>query len=322
MEKRGDSVVVRAGTLPLVVTAPHAIFLSRDDAEVHQPESLTGWLCDSLATSLRAASITWSPAEISRSSQTRAPNPQNRDPNHLLESELATNPWNAALADLLRRWPRFSCLLVDIHGRRDPVGEAASTLGPGDVDIGLGALQAEAPAQVQLLRENLAASLAAVFELHGFTVNPNPALTGRGPPPRCTVTQQAVRCGQVAVQLELSLRLRRALHADEALLENFGAALRDACLAVHPLCTLLSDVGARLRPAWASAATVASVASKLADVGIDSPAALAAALDRHDGAQQLNERLAAAGHKTLRSSTLSVMREVLASERASPMGIS
>ena len=80
--------------------------------------------------------------------------------------------------------------------------------------------------------------------LEGFTVSMDPCLTGYiasggsdGHSPGGgaseelvphTMTMQAVRHGLRAVQLELSLRLRKRLRYDHALRARFGAALLDA----------------------------------------------------------------------------------------------
>ena len=83
-----ERLQVRLGVQPLIFTAPHAIYLHRDDQPDHKPEDHTGYLAEVLAEETGASCITWSSKEVSRSARTSAPNPSNRDPNYLRCDEL------------------------------------------------------------------------------------------------------------------------------------------------------------------------------------------------------------------------------------------
>ena len=135
----GSSVVsTRVGRVPLILSAPHAIYLFRDYSDVHKPEDLTGWLADSLGDTVCAGVLTWSQAEVARSARSGEPSRSNRDPNHLRLDELCGNPWNAALGSLVGRWMPWGCLLADLHGRRDHrIGD--DSVDASDCDCGLGA---------------------------------------------------------------------------------------------------------------------------------------------------------------------------------------
>lgn len=220
---------MRLGVQPLIFTAPHAIYLHRDDQPDHKPEDHTGYLAEVLAEETGASCITWSSKEVSRSARTSAPNPSNRDPNYLRCDELERNPWNQAVRACAGRWPPGACLLVDLHGRRDHV---AGLNDPSDCDTGLGAMEAAAPDRLSTLRTALSALEHALGG--AFVLNRTPRLCGCWPAAteRCTVSQQAVGCGLAAVQLELSLRLRRELHASAEARTAFARALLSAALAV------------------------------------------------------------------------------------------
>ena len=215
------------GPAPVLFTAPHAIYLYRDNAEVHKPEDLTGFLAEDFAASLGGSALMWSREVVSSSARTSQPQPEHRDPNYLRTDELAENPWNAALRELLHRWPPWSCLHVDVHGRRDyHAGINDESCDASDVDCGLGALRACGPPSLLATVERAAAHyLGAALASTSFVLNLRPRLTGAATAGRWTVSQQSVRCGAVGVQLELSLRLRRALHADDRLRHRFASAL-------------------------------------------------------------------------------------------------
>ena len=225
-----EDVQIRLGAEPLIFTAPHAIYLQRDGKPNHKPEDHTGFLAEALAEEVGGSCITWSSREVTRSSRTGAPNPTNRDPNYLLRHELETNPWNDALRACCGRWPPWACLVVDLHGRRN---HEPGVNDDSDCDAGLGAMEAFAPEQVEALRaalHNLQPALQA-----GFVLNRTPRLAGCWPARtgRCTITQQAVGCGQAAVQLELTLRLRRDLFQSAAARTDLARAL----LAVARACS-------------------------------------------------------------------------------------
>ena len=59
-------------------------------------------------------------------------------------------------------------------------------------------------------------------------MNEAPVLTGVRPDGRLTLSQQGVARGLASVQLELSLRLRRALVADDDAARMFARAVVDA----------------------------------------------------------------------------------------------
>ena len=234
-------VVTKPGRgVPLVFSAPHTCYLERDNDIVHKPEDLTNFLADSLSDDMGASMIGWSSELVSQSVKTGQPVPDARDPNYLRDDELDSNPWNTALRSLLGRWSPWACVLVDVHGRRDHVpGMNDASVDASDCDCGLGAMRANAPPPVlRLIEQALFTRLSAAFEGTDFRLNMNPRLMGAWPDGRCTVSQQAVAQQAAAVQLELSLRLRKALHFDDRLRSRIRSALaavaRTVALAALP----------------------------------------------------------------------------------------
>jgi len=61
-----------------------------------------------------------------------------------------------------------------------------------------------------------------------FLLSDNPVLTGMRTDGRMTMSQQGVALGMTSVQIELSLRLRRALKEDPTALRAFALAITRA----------------------------------------------------------------------------------------------
>jgi hypothetical protein len=217
----------RIGVAPLLFTAPHTIYLHRDAEADHKPEDLTGFLCETFAESTGGSALTWSRDISSISARTAQPQAGLRDPNYLRIDELPSNPWNEALRNALQRWPPWACLHCDLHGRRDHhPGINDDSVDASDCDCGLAAMRARAPPLlVRTIERALLQQLGRALSSTEFVLNLRPRLSGGWTNGRCTLSQQAVEFRYAAVQLELSLRLRRALHADDRLRDRVAAAL-------------------------------------------------------------------------------------------------
>ena len=216
----------RIGVAPLLFTAPHTIYLHRDAEADHKPEDLTGFLCETFAESTGGSALTWSRDISSISARTAQPQAGLRDPNYLRIDELPSNPWNEALRNALQRWPPWACLHCDLHGRRDHHPGINDSVDASDCDCGLAAMRARAPPLlVRTIERALLQQLGRALSSTEFVLNLRPRLSGGRTNGRCTLSQQAVEFRYAAVQLELSLRLRRALHADDRLRDRVAAAL-------------------------------------------------------------------------------------------------
>ena len=114
----------------------------------------------------------------------------------------------------------------------------SAEIGDGDCDVGVGALEAVnvelADSLGRRSRTGWTGCLArwrrrrearGEFDSPAYAVNARPVLTGRRPDGRLTLSQQGCALGLVSVQLELSMRLRRALVGDRA--GDGGFRLRD-----------------------------------------------------------------------------------------------
>ena len=249
--------VERHGDARVLFTAPHGVYLRREVVtangpafETHVPERWTSFIALAFAGAANGSSMTWHRAERERSEATRTFDPGHIDPNCVSTDIAGTYNWGVLLrrfadrASFENRSPATdgetrAWFHVDVHGRRDPE-VSHETLGPGDVDIGTGALRAYRPELADALAEALGRRLRAFFATVGdafptrakrrkgdkaFRVNERPVLRGARDDGRMTLSQQSARLGLVSVQLELSLRLRLVLKDDPEKARDFARAV-------------------------------------------------------------------------------------------------
>ena len=249
--------VERHGDARVLFTAPHGVYLRREVVtangpafETHVPERWTSFIALAFAGAANGSSMTWHRAERERSEATRTFDPGHVDPNCVSTDIAGTYNWGVLLRRFADRASFENRSLatdgetrawfhVDVHGRRDPE-VSHETLGPGDVDIGTGALRAYRPELADELAEALGRRLRAFFATAGdafptrakrrkgekaFRVNERPVLRGARDDGRMTLSQQSARLGLVSVQLELSLRLRLVLKDDPEKARDFARAV-------------------------------------------------------------------------------------------------
>lgn len=151
--------VTLEGSRPMLVTAPHNIYLRRDGHSPHVMEEYTTLIAQRLARQLGGACLSWSRAEQKRSELLwnlarirEAPDPSsfldrcNRDPNYLHTEEVTQNPWFRQMLRLAERWRDSKdhsirpTLHVDMHGCRDPPTT------PSHLTVGLAAMRHEVEA--------------------------------------------------------------------------------------------------------------------------------------------------------------------------------
>lgn len=249
--------VERHGDARVLFTAPHGVYLRRELVtangpafETHVPERWTSFIALAFAGAANGSSMTWHRAERERSEATRTFDPGHIDPNCVSTDIAGTYNWGVLLRRFADRASFENRSLatdgetrawfhVDVHGRRDPE-VSHETLGPGDVDIGTGALRAYRPELADALAEALGRRLRAFFATVGdafptrakkrkgeeaFRVNERPVLRGARDDGRMTLSQQSARLGLVSVQLELSLRLRLVLKDDPEKAREFARAV-------------------------------------------------------------------------------------------------
>jgi hypothetical protein len=249
--------VERHGDARVLFTAPHGVYLRREVVtangpafETHVPERWTSFIALAFAGAANGSSMTWHRAERERSEATRTFDPGHIDPNCVSTDIAGTYNWGVLLRRFADRASFENRSLatdgetrawfhVDVHGRRDPE-VSHETLGPGDVDIGTGALRAYRPELADALAEALGRRLRAFFATVGdafptrakrrkgdkaFRVNERPVLRGARDDGRMTLSQQSARLGLVSVQLELSLRLRLVLKDDPEKARDFARAV-------------------------------------------------------------------------------------------------
>ena len=249
--------VERHGDARVLFTAPHGVYLRREVVtangpafETHVPERWTSFIALAFAGAVNGSSMTWHRAERERSEATRTFDPGHIDPNCVSTDIAGTYNWGVLLRrfadrasfenrNLATDGETRAWFHVDVHGRRDPE-VSHETLGPGDVDIGTGALRAYRPELADALAEALGRRLRAFFASVGdafptrakrrkgdkaFRVNERPVLRGARDDGRMTLSQQSARLGLVSVQLELSLRLRLVLKDDPEKARDFARAV-------------------------------------------------------------------------------------------------
>ena len=250
--------VERHGDARVLFTAPHGVYLRREVVtangpafETHVPERWTSFIALAFAGAANGSSMTWHRAERERSEATRTFDPGHVDPNCVSTDIAGTYNWGVLLRRFADRASFENRSLatdgetrawfhVDVHGRRDPE-VSHETLGPGDVDIGTGALRADRPKLAAALAEALGRRLRAFFAVasdafpthakkrkgfqEAFRVNERPVLRGARDDGRMTLSQQSARLGLVSVQLELSLRLRLVLKDDPEKARDFARAV-------------------------------------------------------------------------------------------------
>eukprot|EP00756_Hemistasia_phaeocysticola_P003382 Hpha_TRINITY_DN12218_c0_g1::TRINITY_DN12218_c0_g1_i1::g.17155::m.17155 len=216
---------------PMVLfTAPHCLYLCRDQHKDHPAEEYTGTLARGFAAAVGGGHLTWARHEQKRVNAKKRGCPSNRDPNFLLATELERSPWTQQLRALRKDCPLT--LHCDIHGCKDPHTEPHHY--KAHVHVGLAAMEQAGREDVPMFRAALQEELDMVLGPRGFIVdaqprclvgswvNRTPAHCGR----RMTVTQQAVQFGYShAIQLELAHSLRQTMAHDDTLKKGFSAAL-------------------------------------------------------------------------------------------------
>eukprot|EP00401_Gymnodinium_catenatum_P026991 CAMPEP_0117529030 /NCGR_PEP_ID=MMETSP0784-20121206/37623_1 /TAXON_ID=39447 /ORGANISM="" /LENGTH=460 /DNA_ID=CAMNT_0005325341 /DNA_START=66 /DNA_END=1448 /DNA_ORIENTATION=- len=190
------------GTQPVLVTAPHNIFLLRDGQPAHVMEEYTTLIAQRVARQLGGTYLVWSRAEQHRSELLWSLSnnsgqgncgeagsyldPRNRDPNYLSTDEVTHNVWFKQMLGFAERASAQgsrdpinarSCTMlhVDVHGCRDP------PCTPSHLTVGLAAMRHEADrgrgpltvARVEAFGRALEAELASV--LRGLPLRPKAA---------------------------------------------------------------------------------------------------------------------------------------------------
>ena len=253
--------VERHGDARVLFTAPHGVYLRREVVtangpafETHVPERWTSFIALAFAGAANGSSMTWHRAERERSEATRTFDPGHIDPNCVSTDIAGTYNWGVLLRrfadrasfenrNLATDGETRAWFHVDVHGRRDPE-VSHETLGPGDVDMGTGALRADLPELADAPTEALGRRLRAFFRRDAerdaehearpsvrapaFRVDETPIPRGARDDGRVTLSRQGVRLGLVSAQLELSLRLRLVLKDDPERIRGFARAVAGA----------------------------------------------------------------------------------------------
>lgn len=209
------SEMVTHGHSPIIVTAPHNVFLRRDGCTPHMREDYTTFIAQRLAAELEGTCLCWTRLEQWRTetryalghrhiaagaaSTNEALDPTNRDPNFLCVEELYTNPWHCGLKEWFcqrRREKKLFQLHIDVHGCQNP------PVYPTHMVLGLGAMRrrieemSDGPKRRAELRRLLAFA-DLLQEKLGPAVAP---MTGLSPSEIVTVTGLGPEAGYSAAQ--------------------------------------------------------------------------------------------------------------------------
>lgn len=268
--------LIEEGSQPVLVTAPHNIFLRRDGQPAHVMEEYTTLIAQRIARQLHGTCLSWSRSEQYRSELSWSLarhrghddtdgdpgeflDPRNRDPNYLSADELAQNLWFQQMSRLAEKWRETlgrGCrtLHVDVHGCKDP------PCTPSHLTVGLAAMRHEAdsgrgllsPARVEAFSVALESELSAA--LRGLDLRPRSTLvrvlapdlmaaedeierlSGAWPPSVKRLTQSQQAVTFARFTHSCQLEMSKALR--RILFRDEGAVIR---------------FGKALRKAWASA---------------------------------------------------------------------
>eukprot|EP00040_Diaphanoeca_grandis_P039327 m.4798 g.4798 ORF g.4798 m.4798 type:complete len:360 (-) comp3705_c0_seq1:89-1168(-) len=238
-------------------TAPHTLELCRDSQPYHLRESYTGTLAAKFARaqSLNGGYLTWTQLERDRVkavvAATGTPDRSNRDPNYLKGDEVLDSPWfkqlciarrlcvdNNNLVQITPSLPNSTptvrtqrlqpaALHVDVHGMSDEYD--------ADCIVGTGAMLKNCGDEVtRKFRESLDKRLSPLFAKMNMQLSFGPHLQGYWGSGRNTLTQISTDPAfwntpqqpfTHAVQVELTLRLRKHFNADKAARDIFANAL-------------------------------------------------------------------------------------------------
>lgn len=153
------SEVLSFGGSPLLMTAPHNLFLRRDGEKPHMREDFTSFIAQEMARHLEGKAICWTkPTQwrtetryavgvsrresVGKCAVSEALDETIRDPNYLHENELGANAWFRSLRASVQSQASVSrdgfALHIDVHGCQGP------PVHPAHMIIGLGAMRQRA----------------------------------------------------------------------------------------------------------------------------------------------------------------------------------
>ena len=223
----------------VIFTAPHTLLLHRDNGIPHVCEDYTGTLARRFAEIVRGGFVTWAEHERARVKVLPEPDRTNRDPNYLTNEELLESPWFHALHSGRRNGQGRRWLHIDLHGMRGPNDSNPVKERP-DCIMGTAAMERRyGPEVAQRFRDNLSAMVEPILADADFEMWHNIELTGDWGAERNTLTQMSTDPAlwhggagmepfHRAVQVEMSYKLRKYLHASETARKSFVCALLEA----------------------------------------------------------------------------------------------
>jgi hypothetical protein len=226
----------------LLFTSPHTLRLCRDGFKVHLNEVHTGDVARQFASINRGFCLTWSKSEVARVRDLGNADPSNRDPNFLSSSEVRGSPWLEAIAVVGAYFGASDSpkLHVDVHGMKDAELPDAQS----DCCVGTAAMFRQSnfnEVQQEEFIRKVTSIFAPVLQPRGYHLHFNAIPSGKNlsgdwskfeaTKDKHSLTQistnkrnfdPASSCFSTAIQLELSLRLRKHLVQDDEFRAEFA----------------------------------------------------------------------------------------------------
>eukprot|EP00299_Pterocystis_sp_00344_P015355 c7661_g1_i1.p1 GENE.c7661_g1_i1~~c7661_g1_i1.p1 ORF type:complete len:460 (+),score=139.73 c7661_g1_i1:89-1381(+) len=201
---------------PIIITAPHSIFLKNLDSSIVQPEDYTQYIARALASDVNGTSITWSLFDTRRVWMTKKA--------FILDpSQLGTEcSWNQALVETLNGF-EVPTLHLDVHGVPDQIEKGISLA----CEISVSAVSEEDLAFKNILQEQLTSCLKSFEQLWKVVVVDSVAehsgLSKLSVECRSTATSR-----HIAVHVGLSQKFRVAMVCNRNLVTAFGRTIQTA----------------------------------------------------------------------------------------------
>ncbi|KAL9655196.1 hypothetical protein ABK040_008971 [Willaertia magna] len=245
---------------PILLTSPHGLQVYRGGVEtgeeirLHQKERFTNEICVILSKKIKQLMNIEGSFVIWNTKTAKKKDPNNLDPNYLLESQFMESPWHLALLKFKKQlWEEQSIPIfhIDIHGKKNRKDER-------DIDVGMAPMSSlwDNSNQAILLHkvfcDNLEKEMSFIKKkFSGFKIGikREPYLNGYwGDNTVTTLSHQSILLDVPACQLEIPYQLREEFIRNEEFSSRFTKAIVDTYKSV--ICpmfnTTIEDISKKL----------------------------------------------------------------------------
>ena len=223
----------------IVFSAPHNIKLIREGKEFHCNELYTDDIAKKFSKLSKGGFVTWNKNELKRCNE-HGPDPKNDDPNYLKACNVEPSEWCDYFQSAITSANYPLLLHVDIHGMRGP-NDKISLSDRADCIFGMVPMERNMGRKFtyqfkNLLEKNILPVLASynmTAMIGGEKTTDYPALCGYWGNGRNTLTQLSSNPAFMknktgfthAIQMELSMKLRKLLYSNHELCSNLLNAI-------------------------------------------------------------------------------------------------